>query len=557
MLKQLMGIMLPGEASIHPGEVASSAALGSVSQAMGGAGSVNPVKMAGAPLNAAAEAYLSRRAKKLGTTDVAAEGRDLMEKTGFPLNLAEETQDPWAKMILGFAYRNAYGQELAALDQKAKDTAALSMFKRLSGKLGQAGGFESKDFSEAAVKAGQASVKDIEDSLQKNSTEKFGFLNRPDAAVNDIPLANRNALLDREAQYYASMGTPDALRTAEGLRKMMAAPSTTNGVATGNARLVQKEMQEFGEEGYGRFGEDFYKNLSRAEQGRLSRSIWGALRKDLGAAAEGGNAKAQQLLEARKGTEELLSLRERLKEVPLIKLMESKGMLNKALTNEGFVGQEAIGKELLGGMKSGSITPSEISNMTKLMQAVNPGFHHDLARAVIDNAVQVGKAAGKTRPAGFSYADAAKALPSPEYLQAIYKDIWSPEGKSTGMKIHSDLTLLLKAIERAERVGQGIPHAPGTTVLGIMDNLMGGEFKSAAKQFAGQIYFPRKVGQIAMSKAAEMKAVADALKQKETGAPKQHFLRSYIGEQLPRVLPPAMYEVGAALPRSNRPEVGE
>jgi hypothetical protein len=316
-------------------------------------------------------------------------------------------------------------------------------------------------------------------------------------------------------------------------------------------------MQEFGEEGYGRFGEDFYKNLSRAEQTRLSRSIWGALRKDLVAAAEGGNAKAQQLLEARKGTEELLSLRERLKEIPLIKLMESKGMLNKALTDEGFVGAEAIQKELMQGMRSGSIAPSEVANMTKLMQAVNPGFVHDLARMTIDQAVQVGKQAGKARTSGFSYADAAKALPSPAYLQAMYKDIWSPSGQATGMKVHSDLTLLLKAIERAERVGQGIPHAPGTTVLGIMSNLMGGEFKAAGKQALSQIYFPKQVGKIAMSKAAEMKEVQDALRRRETGAPEKHFLQSYISEHLPRVLPPTLYEAGISLPRSNRPEVGE
>lgn len=573
IVKQSVGAALPGESDrgfdSRALEVARSAGAGGVSQVLGDTlakGKANPLEILKDTWNATVppmvERRLAARAQKLGTTPVAQEGRELTEKTGFPLNLAEETQDPWAKMLLGFAYRNAYGQELAKLDQRSKDVAALAMFKRMSGKLGQEGGFNSASFADTASRAGLASVRDIEESLKKHSTENFGFLQRPEAAVNNINFTNRNAMLDREAQYFASMGTPEGLKTAQGLRAMMATPEKdmATGVGRGNVRLAQKELQEFGEEGFGRFEGDFYKGLSKSEQTRLSKALWGAVRQDVQAAAEGGNAQAQQLLSARKGTEELLSLRERLREVPLIQMMKSKGMLNRALNENGFVGNEAISKELLDGMRTGKITPSEIANMTKLMQAVNPNFVHEFARHVIDSAVLAGREAGKNRPSRFAYEAAAKALPSPEYLQAMYKDIWDEGAKTSGVRVANDLTMLMRAIDRAETVGQGIPHSPGSTVLSILGHLTKGNITAAGQQAASQILFPKAVGNVAMSHAAKMQAQlaarAEAASATPTEGPKG-FLRKYVTEQLPRVLPAAVYEAGTSIPRSNHPETGE
>lgn len=568
-IKQAIGGVIEGDSNRgvldRAGEVAGSAVAGGVSQAvgnvLGGSSPIRPTEIA--------RQQLQKRVDKLGTTELAKEGQELGKV--FPLNLAEETADPWARMILGFAYRNAYGQELAALDKAAKDRAALAMFKRLSGTLGKAGGFENKTFAEAAEKAGQRSIADIDQSLAQSAKTDYGFLHTPEGAVPAIEPKRLNTLIDEVASYYEGMGTKEGAAMAKRIQGMKPQSPKTGDEATAEALLAELG----GESGGGgfrltargvqhlldKFGQGGDLASLRTVRGKpFYDELRGALRQDLSEAAGSGGVPgsspesriAQKLLAARSKTEELQGLKKTLSDIPLLKFMESKGLLEKALGPEGALGMEQVGPHLLKGMREGSITPSEIQNMTKLLQATNPNFHHDLARMVIDEAVKAGKKVGMEgiKPSKFDYRAAYKALPSPEYLGAIYGDIWDPAGKATGMKVANDLGMLMRAIQRAETVGQGIPHSPGTTALGIASHIIKGNFGAATEQALSQVLFPKAVAGIAMPQARRelMQKMGEATTPRTPG-----FMDKY----LEHGLPPLLYELMNSTPRANRADTGK
>lgn len=567
LVKQAIAALGPGSEKPRGvldrvGELGKAGIGGGVAQGIGFPTNLSPTRFIAEQLN--------KRLEKLGTSELAQEGRalnmridprnpdqkqlqaqmasEMAQGRVFPLNVAEETADPWAKMILGFAYRNAYGQELAALDKRAKDMAALAMFKRLSGQLGKAGAY-SGDFGQAAARAGQASVRDIEDSLAKVGREDFGFLQTPMGSMNTINTARYRNLLDERARYYESMGEM-GLPMAKELRGMIPKEASLN------PRAVEELMQQYYDKSFGKEGAELYRNLKGASGRKLPRELYDALKADLeeGAKQQGPLGEgARALMGARGKREELLKLRDRLGEIPLLKFMESKGMLTKALGNEGMVGSEQIGAHLLDLMRNGKTTPSEISNMVKMLEPVNPDFVKDLHKYIIDQAIREGSMAGKKgiNPAGFDYMAGYKALPPADYLQALYGDVWNPGTKTLGGTVNTDLLKLMRAIQRAETVGQGIPHSPGQTVVSILGHLMGGNFGAAGKQALSQIAFPKTVANFALNPTArgELASTLKGFTEKQ-GDP---YLRGYAE----KVLPMLLYELGSSAQRQNRPEVGE
>ena len=568
VVKQAVGSMIPGDSSQdvvdRGGEVVKSAVGGAAAQALGG---MRPSTLS--PTGIIRD-YTRKRMERLGTSEAATEAGQIAERTGFPLNVAEATNDPWMKMILGFAYRNAYGQEYAALDQAAKDRASLAFLKRMSGKLGQAGGFQNKDFTDAAANAARASVRDIEGQLAKVSKEDYGFLAGPLGEQNTIVPTKHNQLIEATAKYYEGMQTQEGVQAAKQLRGMLRMPGRqqppiaeagllpADAGSTLNPRAVQEKLSAYGKDAFGNLPEDFYKQLKSANGRRLDKELWGALRDDLKDAAAAGDAGAAQLLKARGRTEELHTLREQLAQVPLLDFLRSKGMLNEVMAGGKPFAMETVGPAIVRGMRAAPgepnwISPQEISNMTKLLSQASPSFADDFARMIVDNAVKAGKYSGGEgiRTARFSFEDAYKALPPPHYLQAIYQDTWNPGTRTSGIAIANDLAMLMKGIQRAQQVGLGIPQSPGHTVVGITGHLLEGNLGAAFKQVLAQVLFPKTVGTLAMNPGLR-KEISGAVTAAPT-APAPGFLGRYID----KALPAALYEVGSAVQRQNRGETGQ
>ena len=558
--KQTIGAMLPGEstrgAGERVGEVAKAGAGGGVAQALGGAltSGLLPHEMPAEFVNK----LLRDRLGKLRQGDIAQEGSRLVKSTGFPLDIAEETQDPLVKMMAGFAYRNAFGQTQLALNQKAKDSAALSMLQRLSGELGKEGGFESRPLGQAAAQAAGRSLQDVQSGLKSASEQYFSFL-KGAMGERQIPVSKYREKLLEQAKYYRSMETSTGRELAdelEGAANDMNLQPAMNEVShqpgTLNARAIQEHLQNLGEATWGKEGPKFFANMRKYGKSKELKDLHSSLREDLIAAEEGGGKArppARALRQAREAWDQEQDTLRQLKDLPLLKFMESKGMLTKDL-EDGVVGHEHVAKSLIEGMKSGKISPSEITNMTDMLTAVNSDFPHTLASGLLDSAVQAGKAAGKGRPSQFSYQEAYNALPSPEHLQAIYQNVWNPQHKTTGMRVSADIKDLMSAIERSSTPGQGIPQSPGSTLINIGAQTMYGDAKAAAKNLVSHVLLPKKIAAFVSDPA-----MRDAmLKELEAGEASggQGFLPQWAKQSLP----PLLYEGGSAVQRQNQPQTG-
>lgn len=554
IVKQGISAILPGEETMSAGKRLWETTKATV----GGAASQVLAPVLGATINPAkvGTQYLRNRLERLQQGDIAKEGSDLMNRTGFPLDLAEETQDPMLKMIAGFAYRNAFGQTQHALNQKGKDSAALAMLQRLSGELGKEGGFADQPLGEAAAQAAGKSLADVQSGLKNASDLYFRFLQRA-RGTQPIPVNNYRAKLLSQADYYASMGTRDGQTLSRELRAAANDMQTEAGGHPGslgpgslNARAIQEHLENLGSATWGKEGPKIFRNMRNFGKTRELKDLHGALRQDLlDAENAGGPSKAPAMLlrEARQKWESEQSALATLQDLPLLRFMESKGMLGKALDEQGMVGHEHITKHLIEGMRSGRIAPTEISNMVKVMSAVNSDFPHRLAQGLLNHAVEAGRAAGRDRPAQFSYEAAYKALPSPEHLQAIYKDIWNPEHKTTGIRVASEIGDLMKAIERSNVSGQGIPQAPGSTLINIASQTMYGDAKAAAKNALSHVFLPKRVAAF----MSDPKIRDAMLRELDAGEAK-----GFSAKWLRDIYPGLVYEGGANASRTSQQNTG-
>lgn len=537
--RQMVGKSLPGEDQFSVGDVTKAgiggelASLGSgPTQALARA-RINPAGMA--------EGWLSKRLREAGRTETAQEGRDLVQQTGFPLNLAEITDDPVVKTMLGFAHRSGFGQQLAREEMQAKEDAALAMFGRLLERLGGKEAFQNPSYAAAATQAARESLKSINDKMKGID---YRFLQGPEGELANIPLTNRNAYLKAQADYYRSMRSPEHTPLAEELESLMA-----KGPA--NARLVQQLLRESGEEGYGSLPAKEFPRLSALGGTKESRALWQATQQDLKAAAaqkseSGFPSAAERLLEARTKTGELMSQREALKRTPLLAFLESKNMLGDLMKGGKLPAEDAIVPHLLRGMRSGRFTPGEMANMGQLLATTNPEFQSKLAAAAIGDAIKAGFA---KNPQRFDFQSAVKGLPDMAYLRALVPD-------ENPISVSHDLQLLMKAIQRHEKFGLGIPQSPGHMGLSMASKLASGEFKSFLKDVVGNILMPRGVARIAGAATEKNKAgqvVQNKFFQALSGGERpKHWLERVADVGIPL----GLYEGGSSMQQRNQAGYG-
>lgn len=567
VVKQIAGAVMPGESGrglgARAGEVGQAGVGGMAAQLL--APYLNFGGLTGGAFKGMGllGKEIAKRLQAMHQSDTFKEGLAVQEKTGFPLDLAELSQDPALKVAKGFAERSAFGQSKAQLQEKAKDSAALAYLQRLMTQLGGEQGFGNQPLGEAASQAAGRSLADVQRGLASASDQYFGFLKNA-IGERQIPVNNYREALLRQAQYYRSMQTSTGRELADELEAAandMNLERPMNEVssrpASLNARAIQEHLQNLGEASFGKEGPKFFRNMRSYGKTRDLKELHQALREDLISAEQaGGRARppALALRQAREQWESEMDVLRQLQDLPLLKFMESKGMLQKAANGEPLVGFEHVEKNLLEGMRSGKISPSEISNMVKMLSAVNSDFPNQLAGGLLNSAIQAGKAAGRNRPAGFSYEEAGKALPSPEHLQSIYKDVWQPGQQTTGLRVGQDVTDLLKAIERSGASGQGIPGAPHTTLINIANQLLTmkeGPVKSALKSALSQIIAPRKIQEFLYDPKR-----ARAIMEELNGQP-DPFASGYLPRWARDQLAPLIYESTSALKPTNQPGYGE
>lgn len=568
IIKQIGGAVAPGESDRsflqRSGETINAAMGGAASQLL--APYLNFGGVTGATLKGMGllNNYISKRLQAMHQSDIFKEGQRLTEKTGVPLDLAELSQDPALKVAKGFGERSTFGQSLAQLQEKSKDSAALAYLQRLLGSLGGAGrSLEDRSLGEAASEAAGRSLADVQRGLKSASEQYFGFLQNA-IGERQIPVNTYRETLLRQAKYYRSMQTSTGRQLADELEAAandMNLDRAMNEVSSRpgslNARAIQEHLQNLGEASFGKEGPKFFRNMRLYGKNRELKELHEALRQDLVAAEEaGGKARppAKALRQAREAWEGEQSALRQLQDLPLLKFMESKGLLKPASYGETPPGYEHIEKYLVEGMKSGKISPSEISNMMNILSATSSEFPNQFTQGLLSNSIRAGFAAGKGRASSFNRDEAAKALPSPEMLQAIYGGLWQPGQRTTGARISMDLQDLLSTLERSGAPGQGIPGAPHTFVVNTaaqIASMKEGPIKSALKNIVSHYVAPRKALQFIYDpKRAEQ--IARELEGKSSSMP-EGYLPKWARERLA----PLIYEsLSAAQPR-NQPGAGE
>ena len=488
------------------------------------------------------ESYLHRRLAQAGSSEVAMEGLRLSKQTGIPLNLAEITGDPWLKVLLGFAHRSGFGQELALKEAGEKQSAALAMFGRMMERLGGPEAFKNPNYTEAALGAAKSSLGNIQERLKKVN---YGFLDRPEGGMPTIPLIERNRYLRDRVAYYRSMGEPGAPIAKELERLMQGTEQGAHGEVMANPRLMQQYLQDAGERGFGSLPEKEFPRLSAMAGTKESRDLWAATKQDLENAAT-ANPTARALLEARTSTGELLAQREALEKTPLLAFLNSKGMLGDVMEGGKVPAADTVIPHLLNGMTSGKISPGEMGNMTNLMQHTSPEFVDKLAQASLAKAIVAG-IKGKE----FDYAAAVKALPDMHYLQALYKDVWDPGQKASGIQVASDLKLLFRTIERISKFGLGIPQPPQTAALRMGEQVFKGDFQRVFMSALSKIILPRTLARVSFDPSVRESLLAGL--QGGVGAAAQKSFLQRFGEQ---VVPALVYEGGSSVQQRNQAGFG-
>ena len=541
--RQTVSQTLPGDESVSISDPFKAAA---------GAEAVNLYNKVSPGLNAARavsnsekfiESYLQKRLANPETAAHIREGLELSQKTGVPLNLAEITRDPLLKTFLGFAHRSSAGQPLAMKEAAEKQSAALAMFNRIMGELSGPAGFENSNYAQAATEAARRALADVNNSLNRGA---YNFLDRPEAAIPNIPLTNRTTYLEGLAQRYRSMGEASQLAKAKEIERLLqGVPTTPTGERMGNVRLVQQLLQESGEEGFGRLPEKEFPMLAALQGTKESRDLWAATNKDLVAAAE-KDPLARRLLKERKATGDLLTTREGLEKLPLMAFMNSKGMLGEAMKGGTPAGADKIFPHLMAGIKSGSISPGELGNMMQVMTVTSPKFADQFAHEVLGQAIK----AGMTEK-GFRASEAVKALPSMPYMEAIYKDLWNKGTKTRGMQMSVDLQMLMRALDRIDKFGLGIPESPATQLTSLGGKLAGGQFGAASKQALAQFVLPQVVARMSYSPEIRQKLLDYVMKGSTEEAP------SFMGSFLKNTLPAVLYEAGSSAQQRNQAGFGK
>lgn len=535
ILKQTVGQAMPGDESVQFGDPLQAGLLAETANVGGPA-----IAAAGRP-SQMAEGYVLNRLKKAGGTDYAREGLELSQKSGIPLNLAEMTGDDVIKVMLGFAQRSGFGQQLALEQDKAKQMASMAAFARLIERMGVPNAFGREDFAQPAAIAARRSLQDIENRLKGVD---YKFLEDYAGATPNIPLTERNRFLQSRADYYRSMGDKQHIGVADELERLInSVPAGPTGDRLGNARLLQQLLQESGQEGYGSLPEKQFPLLAAMQGTKESRDLWKATQADLSNAAEGGNEIARRLLASRRETGELLSAREAMSKTPLLAFLNSKGVLPAIMKRgEATPGVDKAIPAILSGMRAkegelGKISPTEIGNMVKLMSVANPNIGTTLQHATIADAIKAGYVGSKRK--GFDYNAAVKALPDMAYLQAM----------GANMSTMADLKVILKTIDRIEKFGLGIPHSPGGTVISIGKQLSEGKISNAITQGLSQILIPRGVSSFAFNPESSTR-LTQVLNQ-------EPIKNSYWGKFYREALPALLYELGNSAPRENQASVGQ
>ena len=457
------GEEVPLEATV--GDVAGAAAAGFVGQGAG--------ELVGAPtLNPAAAA--SRAILRSEDTGFGQAMRGAQQRQEFPLSLYQETGTPIAKALEGFTGRTAFGRLAAARLPVAQDTAARARAERLLGELERnPAALADESFGISLAETGSRATKDVLDAMEEAGKTYFSFRSQVLGKEKMVvPSQWRQTLLER-VEELTHHGDRASMRAAAELDRLANDPAFQFGMSPAT---VQHLLAQYNRRSYGKEGDKLFETLDNASSVELTKKLHEALKTDLLKEAEGTGLSRAASIALRQGLETYSSeaaLLSRLRNTPLLQLLDKHGLLKELRSQGELVGAEHIPQALIKGMMSGTIAPSEIRNTVRLLQATSPDVASSLAGYVINNALVAGRIAGETLPWKFSREAFEKTLPPPQYLQAIFQDAWNPGRRTTGLRISADLAELGMLIRRsAEKIGVGIPESPTTTLGALIHKLV-------------------------------------------------------------------------------------
>lgn len=510
-----------------------AAAAGGVGQAMGEAASVpsmNPAKLLAQAAN--------RKVQTSEHSAFAEKMKGMQERQEFPLSFYQETGGDFAKMLEGFTGRTAFGRLAAEKLPHEQNTAAFARAQRfieLLGKRPEA--LADENVGLALAETGRKAVDDVLTGMQDTATQYFNFRSKVLGKDKNItPGAWRQTLLGR-AQEYRHYGDRASLSTAKELEAMAEDPAFAQGMS---AATIQHKLAQYNSRSYGKEGDKLFQTLDTAASVELTKKLHEALKRDLleevsPAAGKPNLVPKTASLALQQGLRkygEESSLLHQLRATPILSLLDKRGLLKRDAPQ---VGAEAVPQALREGMKTGKITPSEMRNTVRLLQATDPSLADTFTGSIIQDAIQAGLEKGAAQPWKFDREAFQQALPHPRYLEALYGEVWNRGRKTRGLQIVSDLNELSQLIRRsAEKIGIGIPETPTTTIGSMLHKMLTSPI-SAMGQASYKLVAPYEISKV----MTNPKARRETMEWLERAAGGQVSTESRVRKQLGRGVAPA------------------
>lgn len=378
---------------------------------------------------------VARSAQRAEATPFAQQGRQLSAETGIPLSFADETGSRAAKTIEGMARRNPVSADtFSAFDRLQTEKAV----QRIRGIMDDIHGSEVGDESlgQSANRAFDKLWDNLVAARRSTAQSDFSLVHKLSAGKPVLPtIRMKDAVNGLISEYDVPGAGPMAKKFVSELTEMR----DEIGLAT-TAEHFQKLLQRWGKAASG--GATIFENLDRAEQRRVAGKVFGALTKDLDAAASTG-AGTDALASA------LRTARDNYAKNSAAMAEVGDSVIGRYFGNVGYERTAERVADTLSRMK-----PTEIRATMGILSRADPDIVDKTARHFLERAMDAARpAAGQSQggTVAFSSAKFLNALPDEKVLQAVIG----------GKPAQGELTKVAKVLERvADRPMEGSPTAP-------------------------------------------------------------------------------------------------